>query len=330
MTIKKISELEVCAEFDVNDLMVVVDGTDNTTKKCTVGHIIGSKQDVLESGVNVKTINGVSVLGSGDIDVSVDLSGKQDVLVSAENIKTINGNDILGSGDLVIDTAIPEFKTLNGETLIGTGDIVIDLSTKQDVLESGVNVKTINGSSILGSGDLSVVTPVNTQETQLYVKNESGNTLTKGQVLIATGTNGNSGSIVAGLGKADGTILQRFFLGVCSGDIDNGDFGYCTNFGKVSGIQTNGANYSENWVDGDVLYVSDTIDGGLTKVQPTAPHLKMVAAYVINAHHSNGVIFVRLTHGERLEDIHDVFVSNPQDGQVLKYNSTTMRWENSF
>lgn len=39
-----------------------------------------------------------------DIAQIVDLSTKQDTLVSGVNIKTINGSSVLGSGDLVIDT----------------------------------------------------------------------------------------------------------------------------------------------------------------------------------------------------------------------------------
>lgn len=41
-----------------------------------------------------------------DIAQIVDLSAKQDTLVSGTNIKTINGSSVLGSGDLVIDTGV--------------------------------------------------------------------------------------------------------------------------------------------------------------------------------------------------------------------------------
>lgn len=44
---------------------------------------------------NVKTINNISLVGTGNIAV-------QEPLVSGTNIKTINGNSILGSGDLTI------------------------------------------------------------------------------------------------------------------------------------------------------------------------------------------------------------------------------------
>lgn len=46
------------------------------------------------------------------------LDTKQDNLVSGTNIKTINGNSILGSGDI-------DFKTLSGQELSGTGDISV-------------------------------------------------------------------------------------------------------------------------------------------------------------------------------------------------------------
>lgn len=55
-----------------------------------------TKQDVLISGTNIKTINSNSIMGNGNLSV-------QETLVSGTNIKTINNNSILGSGDLNID-----------------------------------------------------------------------------------------------------------------------------------------------------------------------------------------------------------------------------------
>lgn len=78
---------------------------------------IVKKQDALVSGTNIKTINGNSLLGSGDITVTgagdIDLSnyatktevnGKQDRLISGTNIKTINGENILGLGNIPVQT----------------------------------------------------------------------------------------------------------------------------------------------------------------------------------------------------------------------------------
>jgi hypothetical protein len=37
-----------------------------------------------------------------------DISGKQNTLVSGTNIKTINGNSVLGSGDIAISAGGPQ------------------------------------------------------------------------------------------------------------------------------------------------------------------------------------------------------------------------------
>ena len=64
-----------------------------------------TKQPTLLSGETIKTLNGSSILGSGNITVITDISMKQDNLVSGNNIKTLNGSSILGSGN--IDIVIP-------------------------------------------------------------------------------------------------------------------------------------------------------------------------------------------------------------------------------
>ena len=84
---------------------------------------ITTKQDTLVSGTNIKTINGTSLLGSGNIEVAanVDLSSyatkeelnaKQDTLVSGTNIKTVNGTSLLGSGNIEINASAENVPTL--------------------------------------------------------------------------------------------------------------------------------------------------------------------------------------------------------------------------
>ncbi len=58
------------------------------------GNYYNNAIELLDSE-NIKTINSISLVGSGNIAV-------QEPLVSGTNIKTINGNSILGSGDLTI------------------------------------------------------------------------------------------------------------------------------------------------------------------------------------------------------------------------------------
>lgn len=82
------------------------------------GNKIKNKQDKLVSGTNIKTINGESLLGNGDIEITgggsidtsnfatkTDLANKQNLLVSGTNVKTINGQSILGYGNIEITSS---------------------------------------------------------------------------------------------------------------------------------------------------------------------------------------------------------------------------------
>lgn len=81
-------------------------------------------------------------------------SGKQAALVSGTNIKTINGSSILGSGDLVIaGGGGSSWGAITG-TIASQTDLVSCFAAKQNTLVSGTSIKTVNGNSLLGSGDL--------------------------------------------------------------------------------------------------------------------------------------------------------------------------------
>ena len=79
------------------------------------------------------------------------MNGKQPTLVSGTNIKTINGNSILGEGNLVIEGGGIDLSNYYTKTETDT-----KLDAKQNTLVSGTNIKTINSQSILGEGNLEV------------------------------------------------------------------------------------------------------------------------------------------------------------------------------
>ena len=83
-----------------------------------------------------------------------DVMAKQDTLVSGTNIKTINGNSILGEGNLVIEGGGIDLSNYYTKTETDT-----KLDTKQNTLVSGTNIKTVNSQSILGEGNIEVTIP---------------------------------------------------------------------------------------------------------------------------------------------------------------------------
>lgn len=132
------------------------------------------------------------------------------------------------------------------------------------------------------------------QEQLVRVRNSTGSVIVNGTAVMATGTLGASGRITVAPANVNGSNYKHV-LGVTTESIAAGDDGFCTVFGKVRGIQTNGANYGETWVDGDVIYVKDSDGGALTKVVPTGTQVKLPIAIVINSHATNGTLFIRVT-----------------------------------
>ena len=171
---------------------------------------LNEKQDTLVSGTNIKTINGTSLLGSGNIVIEASAdnvptlqttkqgttsnyiysSGKNDYYGVISNIS----NGITYSTDKAsietykyywgsTSTNVYSYCTLNAATTSQAGLMSasdkskldgIDLSTKQDVLVSGTNIKTINGTSLLGSGDITIEGGSgNVDLTDYYTKSET-------------------------------------------------------------------------------------------------------------------------------------------------------------
>lgn len=150
---------------------------------------MATKQDLLVSGTNIKTINSQSLLGEGNILIdsgsdipylfinsSTHLSGDFAAVKNAIANKTpfeLYYVNILGYGDV----AAPEVCFVSGEniqatfhfesttanhtvvqtTITPTG-VSADTSyhNYQEQLVSGTNIKTINGQDILGSGNLDI------------------------------------------------------------------------------------------------------------------------------------------------------------------------------
>jgi hypothetical protein len=142
---------------DVSGLATALTGKAATTHSHITSDVTGldfalaSKADTVHTHI----IDDVSGLTAG-------LAGKQASLVSGTNIKTLNGVSILGSGDLVVAT---DWASISGKPTTFTpsththeiSDVLSlegTLSGKQATLLSGFNIKTINGESILGAGDM--------------------------------------------------------------------------------------------------------------------------------------------------------------------------------
>jgi len=162
------------------------------------------------------------------------------------------------------------------------------------------------------------------EETFYRVKATS--TITKGQVLMFTGTVGASGGLLAAPATGLTVAQSEYILGVATQDIATNSWGYATWFGEIKGVNTTGG--AEAWVDGQILYYNPLVPGGLTKNVPTAPNVKVIVAAVVHAA-TNGILFVRPTFGSSLGDnSNNVEITSVAGGDLLQYDGAQLRWEN--
>ena len=131
------------------------------------------------------------------------------------------------------------------------------------------------------------------QETLYRVRNNTSLNIPDGLAVMASGTLGNSGRITVAPAIADKTVEAKYILGIATEAVLIGEDGFVTHFGKVRGTDTTGTPYGEVWADGDVLYVSPTTPGFLTKIRPSVSTAHIVSIAIVVKAHSNGTLFVR-------------------------------------
>ena len=76
--------------------------------------------DAAQGGSGGATWGGITGTLSSQTDLQTALNGKQDTLVSGTNIKTVNGNSLVGSGD--VTTNPRTLTSINGSNLTGTAN----------------------------------------------------------------------------------------------------------------------------------------------------------------------------------------------------------------
>ena len=157
------------------------------------------------------------------------------------------------------------------------------------------------------------------QEQLVRVTNRTGGSLYNGQVVFAATS--VDGYLSVELGRADQEFTSVLTLGILTEDIPDGGFGFVTVGGLVHGIDTSDLN------EGMAVWLSPTVYGGLTTTKPHAPeHLVLVGYCVQQA--ASGMIYVNVQNGCEMDELHDVRIINPQEGDLLVYDGTSELWRN--
>ena len=175
------------------------------------------------------------------------------------------------------------------------------------------------GTLVLGLKGGNVNMPIGEMIYQMCY-NGTGSTIAKGQVVYISGGQGQRPSVTLAQANGDATSARTF--GVAAEAIANGAEGIVVEYGIVQGIDT--SSYSV----GQTLYLSSTTAGAFQTTKPVAPAHMVYVANVISVNASSGRIFVKVQNGYELDEIHDVLISGPTDGQALIYDGTSSLWKN--
>lgn len=170
------------------------------------------------------------------------------------------------------------------------------------------------------------------ESTFFLVRNNTGSTISKGTLVTASGAEPSGRIDVAPFENTGLQDSELLVMGVATANISSGHNGTVMSFGTLRAIDTRGTSASaiavgdETWAEGDVLYAHPTVDGKLTKVRPQHD---LSVAFITVRHQSAGQLAVRITPGNHhLEWLHDVAITDVDDGETLVYNSATGLWEN--
>lgn len=157
------------------------------------------------------------------------------------------------------------------------------------------------------------------QDVEVVIRNNTGATLLKGQVVYVTGALGQRPTVA--LASAVGEASSSKTFGIIKANISNNSEGLLVNFGLLENINTNAFN------EGDSLWLS-AVPGEFTNVRPTQPYHGVHIGWVLKKAGGVGSIFIQIQNGVELAELHTVLLTSEKDGERLEYDGLTDLWKN--
>jgi hypothetical protein len=209
-------------------------------------------------------------------------------------------NPILASGEVGLDTTnnyikvgdgVNTWSNLSPVNLFIPNDTVTfaqlqNFSTHSRLLGSPSN-STEPSEIIIGDGLQLVGNTLSTTEYTVgaLVSNRSGATIPKGSVVYINGSHNQVATIA--LARAD-AYSTADVVGVLPNAIPNNSTGLVITQGVVSGLNTS------SLIEGQSIYLSPIVYGGLTSTEPSPPNLQIQIGWCEYSQNNNGKILVRV------------------------------------
>src|SRR6056300_1315235 len=252
--------------------------------------------DAGDKSVGLGTVNPHANLHVvGNVYVSSDLTVDTDTLhvdaaTDSVGVGTVNPTSnfhVAGNAYVSSNTTTDGTLTLNHPTTAILTDLTSNVEVKLDQL-ANVSINTPVADQLLvysGAGWINEY-PLHTY---IRIHNDAGTDLSKGDVVYVKGAH-NQNIVNVGLARADSPSTMPAIGVVNDATITQGGQGVAVAYGRAQSVNTLG------FIEGETLYVSNTVAGGLSNVKPfytdSVPDSIQNVGVVVKVGETNGTIFV--------------------------------------
>lgn len=292
----------------------------------------------ISSGSGATDLNGLNdVTLSGTLDNQIL---RYDLASTQWKNETLTKDDIgLSNVDNTSDANKPVSSdtqtALDGKASSIHTHVSTDVTDFSEAVDDRVSSLLVAGSNITLSYDdlantISISSsgaPASTSAERLIttVFNATGSVIPKMSAIYINGIQGDRPKIVLAQANVEATSSRTY--GLVQTDISNMSDGIIVEQGRLENLNTDVV----GWVEGDALWLSPTIAGGVTNVKPSGPNHAVFIGYLIRKHQNVGVIQVSIQNGYELQELHNVGINGNGpllDNQVLKYDAPNLLWKN--
>lgn len=254
--------------------------------------------------------------------VSTAISGKQDTITGgASSITTAN----LTANRALVSDASGKVAT-NAVTSTELGYLSGVTSAIQTQLAGKFNNPTGTAADyVAGDGSIIAFPSVGAADRLVTTGyNSTGAPIPKMSVVYLDGPQGNLPKMI--LAQANNEANSSLTYGITQSAIGNMNSGIIVEAGRLENLDTNIA----GWNEGDILYLSPTVPGGITATRPLAPDQLVFVGVLVRKHPTQGVIQVKVQNGYELDELHNVqILTTPANGAVLAYDIVSDLWKPS-
>jgi hypothetical protein len=154
------------------------------------------------------------------------------------------------------------------------------------------------------------------------VYNNTGSTIAKGSVVYISGRHSSNLPTIA-LAEANNEANSYKTFAVVESDIATSTDGTVVQAGNVGNLNLPTSSYT----DGDIVYLSPTVPGGITIVKPLAPFHICKIGSITRAHPTFGALEVKIENGWQMDELSDVSIPlYPNDSVLLQFSRVDSLW----